>query len=277
MSKTLVGVATVPDVFDAPVGWPSIASACSTSPMSPSTACCASTRPRASSRACMGSPGTGPLQFQAPMGMAVDSRRQYLRRRARRQSDPEDLVGWQVRVELRSRRATSPVSSTRRSRSRSTARTTWSWRMPGTTASRRFAQKDGEVLADFGSLGQDKAQFNGPTSVGVGPFDNIYVADRGNNRVQIFDGQGKFIGQFGNQGDAPTISPARRRWRSVRQRRTCASPTRTTIASCATRRRAPTRCRLARKAAAPISSSRRAAWRSTRRATCTWRTRVTGG
>jgi DNA-binding beta-propeller fold protein YncE len=68
----------------------------------------------------------------------------------------------------------------------------------------KIAPTDGEVLTTFGSLGQDKSQFNGPTSVGVGLFDNIYVADRGNNRVQIFDPQGAFIGQFGNPGDAPT-------------------------------------------------------------------------
>ena len=45
--------------------------------------------------------------------------------------------------------------------------------------------------------------FARPTAVAVDREGNLYVADTLNNRVEIFDGDGKFISEFGKPGDAP--------------------------------------------------------------------------
>ena len=55
-----------------------------------------------------------------------------------------------------------------------------------------------------GKLGQrDKGTFLSPTNVAVDRQGNIYVADTGNYRVQVWDPAGKFVRAFGTQGDGP--------------------------------------------------------------------------
>lgn len=54
----------------------------------------------------------------------------------------------------------------------------------------------GEWLASWGSLGSGPVQFDTPHGVAVGPNDEIFVADRGNRRVQVLDTSGKFLRQF---------------------------------------------------------------------------------
>ncbi|MDE3198493.1 MAG: 6-bladed beta-propeller [Acidobacteriota bacterium] len=43
----------------------------------------------------------------------------------------------------------------------------------------------------------------GPTNVAIDRAGNLFVADTGNYRVQVFDSTGKFIRSFGAQGDRP--------------------------------------------------------------------------
>jgi hypothetical protein len=54
----------------------------------------------------------------------------------------------------------------------------------------------GEWLASWGSLGTGPVQFDTPHGVAVAPNDEIFVADRGNRRVQVLDTNGKFLRQF---------------------------------------------------------------------------------
>ena len=57
--------------------------------------------------------------------------------------------------------------------------------------------KDGEWLKSWGEKGSAPGQFNLVHSVAVDAKGLVYVADRGNDRIQVFDGDGKFIRQFG--------------------------------------------------------------------------------
>jgi DNA-binding beta-propeller fold protein YncE len=46
-------------------------------------------------------------------------------------------------------------------------------------------------------------EFSLPTNVAVDKDGNVYVTDTLNNRIEIFDADGKFISQFGKPGDGP--------------------------------------------------------------------------
>ena len=54
----------------------------------------------------------------------------------------------------------------------------------------------GEWIASWGSLGNGPGQFDTPHGIAVGPKDEIFVADRGNRRIQVLDTNGKFIREF---------------------------------------------------------------------------------
>ncbi len=49
--------------------------------------------------------------------------------------------------------------------------------------------------------GNGNGQFKGPTGIGVDETGNVLVVDTGNNRVQEFTSQGKYITQFGSTGN----------------------------------------------------------------------------
>jgi hypothetical protein len=56
--------------------------------------------------------------------------------------------------------------------------------------------KDGNWLKSWGDRGKEPGQFNTPHSIATDADGNVYVADRGNHRIQVFDGDGKFLRQF---------------------------------------------------------------------------------
>ena len=58
------------------------------------------------------------------------------------------------------------------------------------------ADKNGVWLKSWGEPGNQSGQFNTPHSIGVDARDNVYVADRGNRRIQVFDTEGKFLRQI---------------------------------------------------------------------------------
>ena len=72
----------------------------------------------------------------------------------------------------------------------------------------------GEVLRSWGTKGSGRAQFdfvsNDPSdpndvhaSIAVGPDGEVYVADSGNDRVEVFAASGRYIRQFGGPGVGP--------------------------------------------------------------------------
>jgi DNA-binding beta-propeller fold protein YncE len=57
---------------------------------------------------------------------------------------------------------------------------------------------DGKLLFSWGEPGTDPGQFNIAHNICSDPQGYIYVADRENHRVQVFDGNGKYAGQWNN-------------------------------------------------------------------------------
>jgi streptogramin lyase len=56
--------------------------------------------------------------------------------------------------------------------------------------------KNGKWLMSFGTPGSGPGQLNTPHSIAADAEGNIYVADRGNGRIQVFDGNGNFERQI---------------------------------------------------------------------------------
>ena len=83
----------------------------------------------------------------------------------------------------------------------------WNWGAPASTASVTstdpYAAGQRTVnavlqLGTAGVAGTAPGQFNLPRAVTVGPDGTIYVADSGNDRIQVFSPQGQFLRQWGS-------------------------------------------------------------------------------
>jgi DNA-binding beta-propeller fold protein YncE len=55
------------------------------------------------------------------------------------------------------------------------------------------ADKDGNWLKSWGSRGTNPGEFNTPHTIATDAKGNVYVADRGNRRIQVFDSEGRFL------------------------------------------------------------------------------------
>jgi DNA-binding beta-propeller fold protein YncE len=53
--------------------------------------------------------------------------------------------------------------------------------------------KHGDWVKSWGSRGRDPGQFNLPHNIAVDRQNNVYVADRSNRRIQVFDTDGKYL------------------------------------------------------------------------------------
>ena len=75
----------------------------------------------------------------------------------------------------------------------------------------RIAKFDpnGRFIKSWGSKGTGNGQFDTPLSIATDARDNVYVADRGNKRIQVFDKDGNFTRQITGVGApwAICISP----------------------------------------------------------------------
>jgi DNA-binding beta-propeller fold protein YncE len=69
--------------------------------------------------------------------------------------------------------------------------------------------KSGKFVKTWGSRGSGPGEFDMPNSVATDAAGNVYVADLGNRRIQVFDNDGNFKTQFGDVGApwAICISP----------------------------------------------------------------------
>jgi len=59
-------------------------------------------------------------------------------------------------------------------------------------------------LFEIGTTGSGDGQFQNPTGVAVDSSSRIYAADKGNNRIQVFNSSGTFITKFGTFGSGTT-------------------------------------------------------------------------
>lgn len=59
---------------------------------------------------------------------------------------------------------------------------------------------DGSFIKHWGSTGNGQGQFQGVKALGIDAQGNVYVADVGNKRIQVFDSEGTFKSEFGSVG-----------------------------------------------------------------------------
>jgi NHL repeat len=57
---------------------------------------------------------------------------------------------------------------------------------------------EGRHLLSWGEGGTDPGRFNIPHNIATDADGLVYVADRENHRVQVFDGEGRYLGQWNN-------------------------------------------------------------------------------
>lgn len=70
----------------------------------------------------------------------------------------------------------------------------------GTTNRIAKFDKDGRFIKHWGSTGEGQGQFRGVKAIAVDTQGNVYAADAGNKRIQVFDSEGTFKSEFGNVG-----------------------------------------------------------------------------
>lgn len=66
----------------------------------------------------------------------------------------------------------------------------------------------GKYLFEWGKKGSKEGEFNIPHGIALDSLSNVYVADRENNRIQVFDSNGKFIRQFSDDSFGTICSVA---------------------------------------------------------------------
>lgn len=65
---------------------------------------------------------------------------------------------------------------------------------------------DGKKVRQWGQRGTGPGEFNLAHAIAISPQGNVYVADRGNGRLQWFDPQGKFLGELKYGGELYNVT-----------------------------------------------------------------------
>lgn len=65
--------------------------------------------------------------------------------------------------------------------------------------------KDGKYISEFGSKGSGPGQFDLVHSIAIDSQGRIYAADRRNQRIQVFDANGKFLDEWKNVGSVTRL------------------------------------------------------------------------
>jgi streptogramin lyase len=65
--------------------------------------------------------------------------------------------------------------------------------------------RDGVFVKSWGSRGTGDGQFKAVHGIAVDASGNVYAADRGNNRIQVFDNDGNFKSSIASGGDPAAI------------------------------------------------------------------------
>ena len=65
---------------------------------------------------------------------------------------------------------------------------------------------EGKRVREWGSAGTGPGQFHQPHGIAIDPDGIIYIADRQNGRLQRFDLQGRFLGEWANLGMATSVA-----------------------------------------------------------------------
>ena len=74
--------------------------------------------------------------------------------------------------------------------------------------------RNGKWIKNWGSTGTEDGQFRVVKGIAIDAANNVYVADRDNKRIQVFDTEGTFKTQFRNVGSpwAICITPGARQF-----------------------------------------------------------------
>ena len=65
--------------------------------------------------------------------------------------------------------------------------------------------KNGDWVKQWGQPGKNQGEFNTPHSIAADAKGNIYVADRGNRRIQVFDPDGNFLREIAIDVPVPPV------------------------------------------------------------------------
>jgi sugar lactone lactonase YvrE len=68
--------------------------------------------------------------------------------------------------------------------------------LPGTVARISVFTADGGYIRSFGKLGSGPAEFRTPHDIAIDGDDRLWVADRGNHRIQILDLDGNYLAEW---------------------------------------------------------------------------------
>jgi len=72
--------------------------------------------------------------------------------------------------------------------------------LPGTVARISVFTADGGYIRSFGKLGSGPVEFRTPHDIAIDADDRLWVADRGNHRIQILDLDGNYLAEWKQYG-----------------------------------------------------------------------------